>query len=261
VCRLSLERAKYQVVSLAFTDTSTSCLANRSNILTRVGQRSLRAGNILVEMISPTDYQALLDYRRSVSRIYAGARGETAGSPPDQAARSHRFRIERDALLKNHPQSPLSETDREHFSGLGYFDYDPSLRFSLVVERDVEPGSLEIALRDDGPLRLRRLGKVRFGIGDDELALTLFWISGYGGGVLLPFKDSTSGQETYGGGRYLLDTIKHADLGSEDGRLIVDFNYAYNPSCAYDPRWHCPLAPPENSLRARIAAGEKSYGG
>jgi uncharacterized protein len=91
--------------------------------------------------------------------------------------------------------------------------------------------------------------------------LTLFWISGYGGGVLLPFKDGTSGQETYGGGRYLLDTIKHADLGSDKGRLIVDFNYAYNPSCAYDPRWHCPLAPPENSLPTRIAAGEKSYGG
>jgi uncharacterized protein (DUF1684 family) len=221
----------------------------------------LRAGTILVEMISPTDYQELLDYRRSVSRIYAGARGETEGSPPDQAARSQRFRLERDALLKNHPQSPLAETEREHFSGLGYFDYDPSLRFSLVVERDVEPGTLEITLQDDGPLRLRRFGKVRFGMGDDELALTLFWISGYGGGVLLPFKDATSGQETYGGGRYLLDSIKHADLGSEDGRLIVDFNYAYNPSCAYDPRWHCPLAPPENSLTARIAAGEKSYGG
>lgn len=256
--QLSLERAEYQVFSLAFAGTSTSYLANRSNILTRVGQRSLRAGNILVQMITPTDYQELLDYRRSVSRIYAGARGETAGSPPDQAARSQHFRIERDALLKNHPQSPLSETDREHFSGLGYFDYDPSLRFSLAVERDVEPGTLEIALQDDGPLRLERFGKVRFGIGDDELALTLFWISGYGGGVLLPFKDGTSGQETYGGGRYLLDTIKHADLGSENGRLIVDFNYAYNPSCAYDPRWHCPLSPPRTayqrgSQRARRA--------
>lgn len=212
-------------------------------------------------MIAPTNYQELLDYRRSVSRIYAGARGETEGSPPDQAARSQRFRTERDALLNNHPQSPLSETDREHFSGLEYFAHDPALRFSLVVERDVEPGTLEIALKDDGLLRLQRFGKVRFEIGDDELSLTLFWISGYGGGVLLPFKDGTSGSETYGGGRYLLDTIKHADLGSEDGRLTVDFNYAYNPSCAYDPRWHCPLSPPENALPARITAGEKSYCG
>jgi uncharacterized protein len=77
---------------------------------------------------------------------------------------------------------------------------------------------------------------------------------------LLPFKDLTSASETYGGGRYLLDTIKHADLGAENGRLVMDFNYAYNPSCAYDPRWHCPLAPAENSLPVRIAAGEKRYG-
>jgi uncharacterized protein (DUF1684 family) len=212
-------------------------------------------------MISPTDYQELLDYRRSVSRLYAEARGETAGSPTNGAARNQRFRTERDALLKSHPQSPLPEAERDHFSGLWYFDYDPALRFSLDVDRDVEPGTLEISLQDDGPLRLRRFGKVRFGIGDEELALTLFWISGYGGGVFLPFKDGTNGRETYGGGRYLLDTIKHADLGCEDGRLTLDFNYAYNPSCAYNPRWHCPLSPPENNLRARVAAGEKSYRG
>jgi len=127
-------------------------------------------------MISPTDYQELLDYRRSVSRLYAEARGETAGSPRNGAARSQRFRTERDALLKNHPQSPLPEADRGHFSGLGYFDYDPALKFSLDVDRDVEPGTLEISLQDDGPLRLQRFGKVRFGIGDEELALTLFWI-------------------------------------------------------------------------------------
>jgi uncharacterized protein len=143
---------------------------------------------------------------------------------------------------------------------LDYFEYDPSLRFTAPVEHDVEPGTLEITLQDDGPLRLRRFGKVRFTVEGDELKLSLFWISGYGGGVLLPFKDLTSASETYGGGRYLLDTIKHADLGAENGRLVMDFNYAYNPSCAYDPRWHCPLAPAENSLPVRIAAGEKRYG-
>jgi uncharacterized protein (DUF1684 family) len=210
-------------------------------------------------MIAPTDYHGLLDYRRSVSRLYAGARGETAGSPLDQAARSQRFRVEREALLKDHSQSPLRERDRPYFSGPEYFDYDPALRFSSLVDRDVEPGTLEISLQDDGPLRLRRFGKVRFEVGDEECALTLFWISGYGGGVFLPFKNGTSGRETYGGGRYLLDTIKHADLGSEDGRLILDFNNAYDPSCTYNSRWHCPLSPPENNLQASIAAGEKSY--
>ena len=212
-------------------------------------------------MAKATDYQDLLDYRRSVSAIYAETRGETTGSPSDHAARSQRFRTERDALFKHHAQSPLSESQKKLFSGLSYFDYDPSLRFALPVECDVEPGTLEIALQDDGPMRLRRFGRVRFRVEDDELALSLFWISSYGGGVLLPFKDLTGTSETYGGGRYLLDTIKHADLGSEDGRLVIDFNYAYNPSCAYNPRWHCPLAPAENYLPVRIAAGEKRYGG
>jgi len=212
-------------------------------------------------MATVTDYQELLDYRRSVSGIYAGARGETAGSPTYAAARRERFRTERDDLFKSHPQSPLSEAEKERFSGLDYFDYDPSLRFALPVQYDVEEGDLEITLQDDGPLRLRRFGRVRFRIEEDELALSLFWISGYGGGILLPFKDLSSADETYGGGRYLLDTIKYADLGSENGRLVIDFNYAYNPSCAYDPRWHCPLAPAENNLPVRIAAGEKRYGG
>lgn len=193
--------------------------------------------------------------------MYAGARGETAGSPTYAATRRERFRTERDDLFKRHPQSPLSGAEKERFSGLAYFDYDPSLRFALPVEYEVEEGDLEITLQDDGPLRLRRFGRVRFKIEDDELALSLFWISGYGGGILLPFKDLSSADETYGGGRYLLDTIKHADLGSENGRLVIDFNYAYNPSCAYDPRWHCPLAPAENNLPVRIAAGEKRYGG
>jgi uncharacterized protein (DUF1684 family) len=87
--------------------------------------------------------------------------------------------------------------------------------------------------------------------------LSLFWISGYGGGVFVPFADATSRETTYGGGRYLLDTIKGADLGSTpEGEIILDFNFAYNPSCAYNPRWTCPLAPPENRLPFAVTAGE-----
>jgi uncharacterized protein (DUF1684 family) len=90
--------------------------------------------------------------------------------------------------------------------------------------------------------------------------LTLYWLEGYGGGVWLPFQDATSGHETYGGGRYLLDTIKGADLGwDRSGRAVLDFNFAYNPSCAYSPRWVCPLSPPENRLPGRVTAGEKSF--
>jgi uncharacterized protein (DUF1684 family) len=208
-----------------------------------------------------TNYQELLDYRRSVSNMYARVRGEAPDAPSDPAARSERFRAERDELFRRHPQSPLSEEEKGRFEGLDYLDYDPSLRFVLPVEYDVEPGTLEILLQDDGPLRLQRFGRVRFRVGEEDFSLSLFWVSGYGGGVLLPFKDRTSGAETYGGGRYLLDTIKHADLGAEGERLVIDFNFAYNPSCAYDARWHCPLAPPENILPVEIGAGEKLYGG
>ncbi|MEE8544514.1 MAG: DUF1684 domain-containing protein, partial [Alphaproteobacteria bacterium] len=89
--------------------------------------------------------------------------------------------------------------------------------------------------------------------------LTLYWIGGYGGGVLLPFRDATSGETTFGGGRYLLDTLKGADLGLADaGAALLDFNFAYNPSCAYAERWVCPLAPPANHLPTAVPAGEKA---
>ena len=88
-------------------------------------------------------------------------------------------------------------------------------------------------------------------------SLALYWLDGYGGGVFLPFADATRGDATYGGGRYLLDTVKGADLGEADGRLVLDFNFAYNPSCSYDPRWVCPLSPPENRLDVAVRAGER----
>ncbi len=201
-------------------------------------------------------HEQLLDYRRSVSKMYARARGAGESAAPPQEERWERFRRERDGLFGEHPQSPL--TERAGFRGLEYFPYDPALRYTLAVDHDVEPEELELDLPDDGPMVLHRFGRVRFTVEDREVGLSLFWVAGYGGGVILPFRDATSGGETYGGGRYLLDTIKHADLGEEQGRLVLDFNYAYNPSCAYDPRWHCPLAPPENHLPVAISAGEKA---
>jgi uncharacterized protein (DUF1684 family) len=88
-------------------------------------------------------------------------------------------------------------------------------------------------------------------------SLDVYWLEAYGGGIFLPFRDSTGGRQTYGAGRYLLDTVKGADLGSEDGRLVLDFNFAFNPSCAYDDAWACPLAPPANRLEEPIEAGER----
>lgn len=199
---------------------------------------------------------ALADYRRQVSDLYASVRS-SAEDDPEAAWR--RFREARDSLFHEHPQSALTDEQRAQFSGLEYFEYQPSLRILTALERDRDPQSLEVSLRQDGQTRLKRVGAVSFEVQAQRLRLGVYWIEGYGGGLFLPFRDRTNGQETYAGGRYLLDTIKGADLGSEGGRLILDFNFAYNPSCAYNPRWHCPLAPPENWLEVPIRAGEKTY--
>ena len=93
--------------------------------------------------------------------------------------------------------------------------------------------------------------------GGSELALDLYWLDAYGGGLFVPFADATSGGESYGAGRYLLDTIKGADLGMQVGLLVLDLNFAYQPSCSYDARWTCPLAPPANRLAMPVRAGER----
>jgi uncharacterized protein len=117
----------------------------------------------------------------------------------------------------------------------------------------LEPESRKIAGSGPEPVASTRFAVARFG-GQE---LELFWLEAYGGGLFLPFRDATSGDSTYGAGRYLLDTVKGADLGSEGGRLVLDFNFAYNPSCAYDPKWVCPLSPPANRLAVAVQAGEK----
>ncbi len=175
------------------------------------------------------------------------------------AATCARFRAGRDLLFKTHPQSALSEAQKARFNGLDYYAYDPALRFVLPVDTAVEPDTFESELRDDGLMRMRRFGKIHFASDDQPVSLSLFWILGYGGGLFLPFRDRTNSHETYGGGRYLLDTIKHADLGQQDSHLVIDFNYAYNPSCAYDARWYCPLALIENWLPVAIRAGEQDF--
>ncbi len=202
-----------------------------------------------------SSYETLLDFRRSVADLYAQVRRSEA----TLEERSEAFRRGRDRLFRHHPQSALSRAQKARFEGLPYYAYDPSWRFELAIDTDVEPEVTEVRLKDDGPIRMRRFGKVHFRHADRDLSLSLFWIMGYGGGVFLPFGDLTNGDTTYGGGRYVLDTIKHADLGQRERRLVVDFNYAYNPSCAYNPRWHCPLAPQENQLPVAVRAGEQRY--
>jgi uncharacterized protein (DUF1684 family) len=191
---------------------------------------------------------SLLSWRRRVAQIYAEVRGAS-----DPSSGHAIWRAARDDLLRTHPDSPLPAQARERFVALPVAPYDPMLRFELDVVTDVEPARLEVPTGTDGVVPFERMGVVHVPeLGD----LDVWWLASYGGGLFLPVKDATAGRETYGGGRYLLDTVKGADLGGSDGRLIVDFNFAYNPSCAYDPSWVCPLAPPGNVLSHPVWAGE-----
>lgn len=194
----------------------------------------------------------LLDWKRHISELYA----EVRASPDPEVAWRH-WRAVRDELFRTHAQSPLTAEGRERFTAVEYFPYDASLR----VLADVEPAEdvvREIAGSAGSSTRFRRIGRARFELDGAPQTLDLLWLEGYGGGAFLPFADATSGRETYGGGRYVLDTVKGSDLGEVDGRLVIDFNFAYNPSCAYDPSWACPLAPPANRLQIAVRAGEQT---
>ena len=193
----------------------------------------------------------LLDWKRRIFAVYAEVR---AAHDPEQAWR--RWRDVRDELFAQHPQSPLPDAVRAAFAGLGYFDYDPSLRV-LAGAEPAPPERREIATSGGHAYAFTRFARARFELGGAEQSLDLYWLEGYGGGVFLSFADATSGTQTYGACRYLLDTVKGADLGERNGRLILDFNFAYNPSCAYDPRWVCPLAPPGNRLAVPVRGGER----
>jgi uncharacterized protein len=166
------------------------------------------------------------------------------------------WRAARDELFAKHPQTPLQEEARQSFAGLPYFDYDPALRVLASVE-PAERVPRDIATSGEHPYSFTRFARAAFALQGEDLSLDLYWLEGYGGGVYLCFADATSGGETYGAGRYLLDTVKGSDLGSELGQLVLDFNFAYNPSCCYDPRWVCPLAPPGNRLPVPIRGGER----
>lgn len=166
------------------------------------------------------------------------------------------WRSTRDELFRNHPQSPIPKDRRASFEGLHYFDYDPSARV-LAELTPSDPQHFEIGTSDGGSYGFNRFGTVEFDLFEDSVSLEVYWLDGYAGGVFLPFRDTTAGNATYGAGRYLLDSAKSADLGTEDGKLVLDFNFAFHPSCAYDSKWACPLAPPANRVGIPIEAGER----
>jgi uncharacterized protein (DUF1684 family) len=163
------------------------------------------------------------------------------------------FRRRKDELFATHPQSPVLGQD---FGGLAYFDVDES----SIVDVPLAPAEGEFSFdtgNTDGVVTYARIGILETPFGP----LTLWWTKVYGGGLFLPVRDGTARTETYGGGRYLTDTIKGTHgrgliwLGGE--RVRLDFNYLYHPSCAYSDRWTCPLAPEENRISTPIRAGER----
>ena len=189
----------------------------------------------------------LLDWRRQVAALYARIR-----AMPDPKAAHQLWQDERNRLLGSHPESPIPAQDQPGFTGVPVAPYDPEFRFTVPVDTDVQPARIEAQTGTDGKVPFERAGIAHLpGVGD----LDVWWLASYGGGIFVPVKDASGA--TYGGGRYLLDTVKGADLGSADGTLVLDFNFAYNPSCAYNERWVCPLAPTENRLPVAVEAGER----
>jgi hypothetical protein len=188
----------------------------------------------------------LTDYRAAVAWMYL-----SAGDLTD-------FRTRRDALFSAHPQSPIPAAERASFTGLRYFPPNDD----AIVEVDLREATGTLSVDTGGPdgvVHYERVGVLDTGWGP----LSLWWIAAYGGGLFLPVRDATCGTQSYGGGRYLTDTVKGTHgRGLEligGSRVRLDFNYAYNPSCAYDDQWLCPLAPPENRVGAPIHAGELAY--
>jgi uncharacterized protein (DUF1684 family) len=215
---------------------------------------------------APGETLELADWRRQVADLYARVRS-VAAHDPEGAWED--WRGTRERLFREHPQSPVPAAARAAFRAR-HWRYDPALRLEGIIEpapreKPVsEPPafgglSMLVPISTGGGESLERIGVVRVPFPAGERRLGLFWMSGYAGGLFLPFRDATNGTETYGAGRYLLDAAKSADLGvgAAPGSLILDFNFAFQPSCAFDPKWACPLAPPENRLDLRVEAGER----
>ncbi len=163
------------------------------------------------------------------------------------------IRAEKDRFFKSHPQSPLMPEQKRAFNGLSYFPENPELRLEVAVEAFSKPEVIQMQTSTGDVQEYRRYGRFTFMVDGQEAALTIY--ASPHGGYFLPFVDSQANKETYGAGRYL----EPEPIGG--GKFLVDFNVAYNPYCAYNPNWSCPLTPFENRIKVPIRAGEKDFPG
>jgi uncharacterized protein (DUF1684 family) len=161
-----------------------------------------------------------------------------------------RLRCEKDEFFRTNPSSPLTPAQRQSFVALRYFPPNPDFRLTLEVEEFPVPDTVRMQTTTGEVQSYERFGRIRFEVDGQEATLTLYH-NEYG--FFLPFADSLAGKETYGAGRYL----EPEQL--PDGRLLVDFNLAYNPYCAYNEHWSCPITPAENRLKVPIRAGERLF--
>ena len=231
----------------------------------------------------PREILDLADWRRRVASLYAEVRRLSATDVP---AALDLWRSTRETLFREHPSSPVPLERRAGFRATHY-EHDPELRFEVEVVGDVPPPStapppiamsnsfsaivrpivldaeppraIQLPVSAGGSMSFTRIGHVEIPFVAGPRRLGVFWMAGYAGGLFVPFRDATNGSETYAAGRYAIDAAKSADLGGDPtgATLIIDFNFAYQPSCAFDPKWACPLAPPENRLDIPIRAGER----
>jgi len=160
------------------------------------------------------------------------------------------FRAAKDDFFENDPHSPLMIEQRESFEGLNYFPENPSLKLELPIEAFETKEAFQIQTSTGGVQVYHRYGKIRFEVEGEFAELTIYDNEH---GLFLPFVDSLAGKMTYGAGRYLEPHIL------PNGKLLVDFNLAYNPFCAYNDLYSCPLTPWENRLKVPIKAGEKNF--
>ncbi|MDP1544411.1 MAG: DUF1684 domain-containing protein [Anaerolineales bacterium] len=160
------------------------------------------------------------------------------------------FRAEKDSFFGGHPQSPLTREQQENFSGLNYFPENEALRLEVQVNEFENKERFDMQTSTGDVQSYTKFGKFKFDVDGEEVELTIYQSLQ---GFFLPFVDSLAGKETYPAGRYLEpDPLP-------GGRFIVDFNVAYNPYCAYNEMWSCPITPAENRLKVAIRAGEKLF--
>jgi hypothetical protein len=160
------------------------------------------------------------------------------------------FRMEKDEFFARHPQSPLTPEQRRDFKGLAYFPENGALRLEVQVEPFADQQPMTMQTSTGGVQEYVRFGRFKFQVEGQDAELTVYKAD-YG--FFLPFVDSLAGKETYPAGRYLEPEPLPGN------RFLVDFNIAYNPYCAYNEMWSCPITPAENRLKAPIRAGEKMF--